>query len=116
MLCRIFIDHNAKDPALEGGSRLMMADTPVYGGKKTDYYYWYYGSLALNQYDGPDSPKKSGKFWGPWNKAMVDAVVALITPENVPSLAVAAKLGLEQCGVVEHHDRQHLLLKLTRPM
>jgi hypothetical protein len=42
-----------------------------------DYYYWYYGSLALNQLDGPDSPKKSGKYWGPWNKAMVDAVLSL---------------------------------------
>ncbi|MFM7283054.1 MAG: hypothetical protein ACKO32_14890, partial [Planctomycetia bacterium] len=45
--------------------------------RKIDYYYWYYASLALNQFDGPDSPRKSGKYWGPWNKAMVDCVVGL---------------------------------------
>ncbi len=70
MLCRIFIDHNQKDPALDGGAKLMMADTPVYGGTKTDYYYWYYGSLALFQYDGPD-----GKYFKEWNKAMETALV-----------------------------------------
>ena len=31
----------------------------------------------MNQLDGPDSPKKSGKYWGPWNKDMVDAVISL---------------------------------------
>ncbi|MCE9583947.1 MAG: hypothetical protein K8T20_15800 [Planctomycetes bacterium] len=70
MLCRTFIDHNQKDPALDGGAKLMMADTPVYGGKKTDYYYWYYGSLALFQWDGPD-----GKFFQAWNQSMTNALI-----------------------------------------
>jgi len=38
-----------------------------------DDHYWYYGSRALNQIDGPDAPEKTNKHWGPWNKAMVDA-------------------------------------------
>ena len=70
MLCRSFIDHNKTDPALEGGAKLLVADLPQYGGKKTDYYYWYYGSLALFQYDGPD-----GKYWKGWNEAMKTALV-----------------------------------------
>jgi hypothetical protein len=46
-------------------------------GLSVDYYYWYYASMALNQVDGPDAPKKSGKYWPAWNKAMVDAVLGL---------------------------------------
>ncbi len=70
MLCRIFIDHNQKDPALDGGAKLLIADLPVYGDKKTDYYYWYYGSLALFQYDGPD-----GASFKAWNEAMTKALL-----------------------------------------
>ncbi|MCC6738788.1 MAG: hypothetical protein IT452_07055 [Planctomycetia bacterium] len=70
MLCRIFIDKNQKDPALDGGAKLMIADLPQYGGKKTDYYYWYYGSLALFQFDGPD-----GASFKAWNDAMTKALL-----------------------------------------
>jgi hypothetical protein len=43
-----------------------------------DYYYWYYGALALNQFDGPDSPRADrGKYWQPWNEAMIKALVQL---------------------------------------
>ncbi len=70
MLCRSFIDHNKQDPALEGGAKLLVADLPQFNGKKIDYYYWYYGSLALFQYDGPD-----GKYWKGWNEAMKNALV-----------------------------------------
>ncbi|MBI2921155.1 MAG: terpene cyclase/mutase family protein [Planctomycetes bacterium] len=70
MLIRIFTEHDKADPALAGGAKLMMGDTPVYGGKKTDYYYWYYASLALFQLDGPD-----GQYWNAWNKSMVNALV-----------------------------------------
>ena len=41
-----------------------------------DYYYWYYATLALNQFDGPDSPRKgAGRYWGPWNEELVDAIL-----------------------------------------
>jgi len=43
-----------------------------------DYYYWYYGSLALNQFDGPGSPRPDhGKYWDAWNNAMITAVLQL---------------------------------------
>jgi hypothetical protein len=41
-----------------------------------DYYYWYYGSMALNVLDGPANPRASHKYWQKWNKAMQDAVLA----------------------------------------
>jgi RimJ/RimL family protein N-acetyltransferase len=44
----------------------------------------------------------------------LDDVIALITPENEPSLAVAARLGLAEVGEVEHHGLPHLLFRLDR--
>jgi hypothetical protein len=41
-----------------------------------DYYYWYYGSMALDQLDGPGNPRATHKSWQKWNKAMQDAVLA----------------------------------------
>ncbi len=77
MLCRTFIDHNIEDPFLEKAAQQLVKDVPEIGKDKlsTDYYYWYYGSLALNQFDGPDSPRQGGRFWDQWNRAMQDAVI-----------------------------------------
>jgi hypothetical protein len=79
MCVRIFTQHDSSDPFLKLAAQRVIADLPAISKDKlsVDYYYWYYGSLALNQFDGPDSPGRSGKFWGPWNKAMVDALLAL---------------------------------------
>jgi RimJ/RimL family protein N-acetyltransferase len=44
----------------------------------------------------------------------LDEVVALITPENETSLAIAAHLGFAQSGEVEHHELPHLLFRLHR--
>jgi hypothetical protein len=79
MCIRIFTQHDPSDPFLKLAAQRVIADLPSISKDKlsVDYYYWYYGSLALNQFDGPDSPARSGKFWGPWNKAMVDALLAL---------------------------------------
>ncbi|HKS16030.1 MAG TPA: prenyltransferase/squalene oxidase repeat-containing protein, partial [Planctomycetota bacterium] len=45
VLCRIFMMKDKKDPAL-GGIHLLVSDLPVVKPDWTDYYYWYYGSLA----------------------------------------------------------------------
>jgi hypothetical protein len=75
MMCRIFIDKDKTDPRLKGGAELLLQDLPSWDNskaddKKVDFYYWYYASLALFQYDGPD-----GKFWKGWNEAMKTALV-----------------------------------------
>lgn len=84
MCSRIFTSHDPDDPFLELAAKQVINDVPTVAKDKlsVDYYYWYYGSLALNQYDGPDSPKKSNKYWGPWNKAMVESVISLQNTEE----------------------------------
>jgi hypothetical protein len=79
MCIRIFASHDPNDPFLDLAAKRLVADKPAVTKDRTsiDYYYWYYGSLALNQLDGPDSPRKNGKYWRPWNEAMVEAVVGL---------------------------------------
>ncbi len=79
MCIRIFAAHDPTDPILDRSAAKIVADLPAASkdGRTIDYYYWYYASLALNQLDGPDSPRKSGKYWNPWNKAMVEALLTL---------------------------------------
>lgn len=78
MCVRAFTSHDLNDPMLEAGAKLLVQDLPVWSKakKSNDYYYWYYGSLALNQFDGPDSPRANrGLYWNPWNQAMTKALI-----------------------------------------
>jgi hypothetical protein len=79
MCIRIFSRHDPDDPFLDLAAKQVVADLPAVSKDhlSVDYYYWYYGSLALNQLDGPDSPRRTGKYWSTWNKSMVDALLAL---------------------------------------
>jgi hypothetical protein len=79
MLTRTFVARDLADPFLELGAKQIVKDLPGVSKDKlsVDYYYWYYATLALNQFDGPDSPRKSGKYWTPWNDAMQNALLAL---------------------------------------
>ena len=79
MLCRTFVDHNIDDPFLEKAAQSIIKDLPEVSKDKLsiDYYYWYCGSVALDQLDGPDSTNKGGKYWNPWNKALVEALMPL---------------------------------------
>ena len=69
MCVRSFVKHDVNDPMLEAGAKLLARDLPVWNKQKksNDFYYWYYGSLALNQYDGPESPRPGkGQYWKDW--------------------------------------------------
>jgi hypothetical protein len=79
MCIRIFARHDAGDPFLDQAAKRILLDLPTVAKDHAslDYYYWYYASLALNQLDGPDSPKRTGKYWNTWNQSMVDAVLTL---------------------------------------
>ncbi len=76
MLVRAFTDGSRNDAALEQGAKLLVSDLPVCDEERltTDYYYWYHGTNALFHYDGPESGG-SQKYWGPWNQAVVSALV-----------------------------------------
>lgn len=71
MMTRIFVDVDRKDPVLAETAKCLVGDLPRWDKAKltNDYYYWYYATLALYQYDGPDSGG-TGKFWKPWNEAI----------------------------------------------
>jgi hypothetical protein len=80
MLVRTFTKHDIQDPFLEQAAQQIVKDLPRVGEDRlsVDYYYWYYGSLALNQFDGPGSPRPDhGKYWDAWNNAMITAVLQL---------------------------------------
>ncbi|MCY2961544.1 MAG: terpene cyclase/mutase family protein [Planctomycetota bacterium] len=84
MCIRIFGNHDPEDPFLKPAAEQIVKDLPAVSkdGLSLDYYYWYYASLALNQVDGPDAPKRSGRYWPAWNKAMVDALLGLQSQEK----------------------------------
>jgi hypothetical protein len=79
MCIRTFVEHDIDDPVLELSAKQLLADLPAVSKDtlSVDYYYWYYGTLAMNQYDGPDSPKRSNKYWNPWNRALTEALLPL---------------------------------------
>jgi hypothetical protein len=79
LLIRAFAGRDISDPALESAARAMAEDPPqVADGLPADFYYWYFATLALNQYDGPDSPRRrAGEYWEPWNKGLVRSLLPL---------------------------------------
>ncbi|MBI1850659.1 MAG: hypothetical protein HYR85_09985 [Planctomycetes bacterium] len=76
---RAFVEHDPEDPFFDLAAKQLVKDLPTVSGNKQsiDYYYWYYGTLALNQLDGPDSPRRSGKYWDRWNRALQSSLLAL---------------------------------------
>jgi hypothetical protein len=78
MCIRTFLKHDINDPALEPAAKALARDLPAWDKQRRsiDYYYWYYGSLALEQYDGPDSPRPGkGQLWKEWEAALKKALL-----------------------------------------
>ncbi len=59
MLIRAFAGGDIAEPFLEDAARALAADVPrvTKDQLSVDFYYWYFATLALEQYDGPDSPR-----------------------------------------------------------
>jgi hypothetical protein len=56
VLCRIFAGHTLKgDPAIDKGAELLARTLPTWRTDTgdLDFYYWYYGTLAMHQVGGP---------------------------------------------------------------
>jgi hypothetical protein len=70
IMSRIFIDKNRSDARLSNGCDQLLLMKPVWQDTRIDFYYWYYASLALFQFDGPDGAK-----WRAWNENMKSALV-----------------------------------------
>jgi hypothetical protein len=67
VLSRIFIQKDRRQSPL---AATLAADLPSWDPGKVDFYYWYYASLALFQFDGPTGP-----LWKKWNEPMKDALI-----------------------------------------
>jgi hypothetical protein len=68
VMSRIFIQKK-REPELTAVN-LLVSDLPAWKPGQVDFYYWYYASLALFQYDGP-----KGAFWAKWNEPMKNTLV-----------------------------------------
>jgi hypothetical protein len=69
VMSRIFMQKRKSEPALTGVN-LLVSDLPEWKRNRVDFYYWYYASLALFQYDGPEGP-----IWLKWNEPMKNSIV-----------------------------------------
>jgi hypothetical protein len=69
VVSRLFVQKKKQEPALSAVN-LIVADLPEAKGKKADPYYWYFGTLALFQYDAPDGPQ-----WRRWNESVKAALI-----------------------------------------
>jgi len=69
VMSRIFMQKKKGSPEL-GVVSVLVQDLPEWKANRIDFYYWYYTSLALFQYDGPEGP-----MWKKWNEPMKNAIV-----------------------------------------
>jgi hypothetical protein len=80
MLILSFGGRELSDPLLEAAARQIAEDVPKVTAdqRSVDFYYWYFATLALYQFDGPDSPRAgAGEYWEPWNKGLVKSLLPL---------------------------------------
>lgn len=73
IMVRIFIDKRTTDPLVKLGVSQILSSLPTWDTSKPgiiDYYYWFYASYCLNQYDGP-----SGSAWNSWNEKMKEVLL-----------------------------------------
>ncbi len=82
MLIRMFVNKDPDSKSLKKGAKALMSDLPKWKdadpdtqNHPVDYYYWYYASLAMYMYAGPDSPNAKNGMWDTWNPAMKTAVL-----------------------------------------
>ncbi|MDP7035707.1 MAG: terpene cyclase/mutase family protein [Planctomycetota bacterium] len=73
VMSRVFMGMERHDPRVRGGAELLLQSLPEWstdhGTSKIDYYYWYYGTLAMFQ--------MGGDYWKSWNVRMKKAIVEL---------------------------------------
>ena len=67
MLGRQFMGWKRTDPLLIGGANYLAENLPEWGGDGCNFYYWYYGTLAMFQMDGD--------WWKQWNASLRDMLI-----------------------------------------
>jgi hypothetical protein len=79
MCTRFFADRLSIDPFFDLAAKKISKDLPTVSPDKgsIDYDYWNWGTLALNQVDGLDSLRRTGKYWRNWDHAATAAITSL---------------------------------------
>ena len=73
-LTLVFLDRNRSDAR---GIDLLLRDRPRCEGNAVDFYYWYCGTIACFQFDGPKGPR-----WTQWERSLRPALVAHQNPAS----------------------------------
>jgi hypothetical protein len=71
-MTRIFVKGPRGDPVVRASMDLCLGDLPEWDAKdlKVDFYYWYYATFAMFQFDGP-----KGQYWNRWNEKIKEALI-----------------------------------------
>lgn len=78
MLVRTFVAHDRDDPFLASAAKTLKPPAVSRDGSSIDLHYWHCATLALWQFDGPDTSRPgAGKLWESWNKALIRALLPL---------------------------------------
>jgi hypothetical protein len=67
VVCRLFMGIDRTDEGIQKSSKWCSVGTPLWGEKTTDFYYWYYGTLAMFQ--------AGGENWKSWNKDLKPTLI-----------------------------------------
>jgi hypothetical protein len=70
IVSRILMGTLKADPTL-AARHMLLGDLPEWKSYKIDFYYWFIGSLALFQFDGPD-----GLLWKKWREPVMNAILS----------------------------------------
>ncbi|MGE0708112.1 MAG: prenyltransferase/squalene oxidase repeat-containing protein [Planctomycetota bacterium] len=67
VVCRIFTGERTTSESVRKGARQLATALPAWQTRRTNFYYWYYGTYAMYQVDG--------RAWKDWERAMLSALV-----------------------------------------
>ncbi len=83
VLCRVLVRRDADDAAVQQGVGVLSKDLPKWDPARfgNDYYYWYYGTLAMFQADGPGAEGDHAG-WKAWEQSTRNALVLNQRPEE----------------------------------
>ena len=67
MVCRRLMGWTRTDPLIVGGADYLVNNLPRWEGDNINFYYWYYGTLAMF--------RMGGEHWKAWNASLRDMLV-----------------------------------------
>lgn len=83
LLMKLYLEDSPATGEMNSLADALLTDLPdasrrAYQEGRIDYCYWYYATLGLFLYDGPDSGRP-GKYWKEWNSRLIEV---LTTSQN----------------------------------